>query len=342
MLSCRHTRRLHSVPRDARALPARTVQSLRIPLVAMSEPTQPPRRVPGRVPGAPRNHIASHVETEKKKAPVFVIAAVVVILAVAGYFLLHDPNKAGRELGQKLNNPEAHSIPSGKGQVGSVTLPDETVAKLGSESSVKIPVQFNQTVHGVSVLGTAMFTVKPISGKDAMPFRARARNVDVSSMGGSFAMRAYDNEDKDVMVVAREGALTVNPDNKEADTQQLAVGNGIAIDKDGKTRPLTKEETDQAFSWADGNLTLINAPLSKAVMMMDRWYSTVVRMEKGIDSKPVTAVIPLESSKKALDAISTAASVHTVFHGDSLYLADGAPPAVPVGKAAPAKKKKGK
>lgn len=287
------------------------------------------------MPGAARN-VASHVETEKKKTPMAVIGVVVVILAVGGYFLLHDPNKAGRELGQKLNNPEAHSIPSGKGQQGAVTLGDSTVVKLGSESSIKIPVQYNQTVHGVSLIGTGLFTVKPITGEKAMPYRVRARNVDVISNGGSFALRSYDKEDADVKVMARDGNLSVNPNNESADVQPLAAGSGVSIDKDGKVRPLTKDEIDQAFGWADGTITVANMPLSQVATLMDRWYSTVVRLEKGVESKPVTAQIPLASSKQALDAVSTAAGVHTVFHGDSLYFADGAPPAE---KAAPAKKK---
>jgi ferric-dicitrate binding protein FerR (iron transport regulator) len=306
----------------------------------MSDPN-PPRRVPGRTPGAARSGAGAHVQTEKRKTPFAIIGVVVVVLAVGGYFLLNDPAKAERDLGQQLGNPEAHSIPAAKGQVGSVTLVDETIVKLGSESSVKVPASMDVKVRGVSLIGTAMFTVKPVTSDTAKPFRVRVRNVDVISKGGSFAIRAYDNEEKDVEVIAREGNLQINPNNKKAELQTLAVGpTGIAIDADGKVTPMTKEATDQAFSWVDGNVTVANVPLIGMKKIMDRWYNTnFFIVDKSLETRPVTATLPLESSKMALDAIGNAAKVHIAFRGDTMTLADGAPPAEKPAAAAKGGKK---
>ena len=268
--------------------------------------------------------------------PYIGIAAVVVIGIVA--FLFNDPNKAERNFGKAVENPEGRSNSSSRGQRGGFKLPDSTAVKMGAESSVRIPPNYIKENRGVGVIGTAQFTALPIGmGEGALPFRVRARKVGISSNGGTFIVTAYP-EDKEVFVKAVDNPLTIHANTDEKTETQLAVGPGIAVDATGKTRVLTQAESDGAFSWVDGNFTANAMPLGQTIpLVLQRWYNTNAQTgDKSLDTRPVTAKMTLESSKQALEMINASTTTHIEFRGDTLTLVDGA------GKAAapaPAKKK---
>lgn len=274
--------------------------------------------------------------TAEKKAPwaVIGIAAVVVIGIVA--FLFNDPNKDERNFGKAIENPDGRSNSSARGQRGAFTLPDSTNVKIGPETTIRIPPNYNTQVRGVGVIGAAHLTTRPGTGEKPLPFRVRSRNVGIVSTGGSFMVTAFP-EGKEVYVKAVENGLTIHPKADDKAEQQLAVGPGIAISDSGTVRPLTQPESDVAFSWADGNLNVANMPLDQTLpLVLQRWYNTNVSLgDKALGSRPVTATMSLEGSKGALDAINAATSTHIEFKGDTLTLMDGAAPAA----KAPAKKK---
>ncbi|MEP6766480.1 MAG: FecR domain-containing protein, partial [Gemmatimonadaceae bacterium] len=232
-----------------------------------------------------------------------------------------------RDFGKSVESADARAQSSARGQRGALTLADSTNVKLGPETTVKIPPGFNSQVHGLLVLGTVSLSIKPITGEKALAFRVRAKKVSVASKGGTLLVRAYE-DDPTVYVMAKEGDVTVRPNVDEKETKPLTAGQAMSIDAKGATKMLSAEETAGAFSWVDGNYTLNAVPLSGVLPVLQRWYNTQVTIDdKSLASRPVTAVLKLDSSKEALDAIGMAAKVHIQYRGDTLTLADGAPTA---------------
>ena len=276
--------------------------------------------------------------TAEKKAPwaVIGIAAVVVVGIIA--FLLNDPNKDERNFGKAIESLDGRSNSSARGQRGAFTLPDSTNVKIGPESSIRIPPNYNTQVRGVGVVGAAHITTRAGTGEKPLPFRVRSRNVGIMSTGGAFMVSAYP-ESKEVFVKALANGLTIHPKADDKAEQALAVGPGIAITDAGVVRTLTQPESDAAFSWTDGTLNVAAMPLDQTIpLVLQRWYNTNAALgDKALGSRPVTATMSLEGSKGALDAINAAASTHIEFRGDTLTLVDGAAAANP---PAPAKKKK--
>lgn len=277
--------------------------------------------------------------TAEKKTPWAVIGIAGVVLVGVIAFLFNDPNKDERNFGKAIENPDGRSNSSARGQRGAFTLPDSTAVKIGPETTIRIPPNYNTQVRGVGVIGAAHITTKPGAGEKPLPFRVRSRNVGVESKGGVFMVTAFP-EGKEIFVKAVENGLTIHPKADEKETQELAVGPGIAISDSGTVRPLSQPESDVAFAWSDGNFNIAAMPLDQTIpLVLQRWYNTNVAIgDKSIASRPVTATMKLESSKGALDAIAAAAGVHMEFRGDTLTLVDGAAPAKPE----PAAKKKGK
>ncbi|GEM_PF-2446054 len=280
--------------------------------------------------GPRRNATAAKVAgvDDGKKTPWIAlgIAGIAVVAVVA--FLFSDPNKGERDFGKLLGSEESRKVPTARGQRGQTKLPDSSTVRLAPETMLTIPPK---GVRGAGIEGSAHFVVQP----DSSAFRVRVRKVGVELKSGTLAVSSFP-EDKEVFVKAIDGSLTVHPNVEAKETAELAAGPGMAINEAGVTRMLTQPESDAAFAWIDGNYSLTAVPLVGTLPVLQRWYNTPVALaDKSLESRPVTAVLKLDSSKDALDMIQAAASVHIVFKGDTLTLADGAPPAPP-----PAKKKK--
>ncbi|MEO7997929.1 MAG: FecR domain-containing protein [Gemmatimonadaceae bacterium] len=289
--------------------------------------------------GAARHGAASRVAgaTAEKKTPWAVIGIAGVVLVGVIAFLFNDPNKEERNFGKAIESADGRSNSSARGQRGAFTLPDSTNVKIGPESSIRIPPNYNTQVRGVGVVGAAQITTRPGTGEKPLPFRVRTRNVGIMSTGGVFMVSAYP-EGKEVFVKAVENGLTIHPKADDKAEQQLAVGAGIAISDSGTVRPLSQPESDGAFAWAGGNLNIAAMPLEQTIpLILQRWYNTNAALgDKALGSRPVTATMSLEGSKGALDAINASAGTHIEFRHDTLTLVDGAVAAKP---AAPAKKK---
>jgi ferric-dicitrate binding protein FerR (iron transport regulator) len=263
---------------------------------------------------------------DRKKTPwvALGIAGVAVVGVLA--FLMNDPNKGEREFGKALDSEESRKVPTARGQRAGTTLADSSVVvRLGPETMLTIPPKGHR---GAGVEGTAHFVVSP----DSNSFRVRLRKVGVEAKGGTLAVTSFP-EDKEVFVKAIDGPLTIHPNVDSKETVELAVGPGMAVAEGGVTRMLTQPESDALFAWIDGNFALNAVPLVSTIPIMQRWYNTPVALaDKSLEARPVTAVLKLDSSKDALDLIQAAASVHITFKGDTLTLADGAPPAAPAAK----------
>lgn len=287
-----------------------------------------------------RHGAASHIAgaTAEKKTPWLVIGFAAVVVIALVMFLFNDPNKDLRNFGKSLESADGRSNASSRGQRGGFTLPDSTAVKMGAESSIRIPPNYLTQNRGVGVVGTAMFTARPPEGDIALPFRVRVRKVDAASNGGSFVVSAFP-EDAEVFIKAIDNPVTVHANTDKKESVELAAGPGMAVDSTGKTRTLSQAESEHAFSWVDGNMTVNAMPLAQTIpLVMQRWYNTNAAIgDKSLESRPVTATMSLESSGEALDSIGKAASVHIEFRGDTLTLVDGAPP---VKAVKPAGKKK--
>ena len=279
-------------------------------------------------PRAGRSGAGAKIDTvTTRKAPIIPIVVGAVVVVAVGAFLLNDPNKEERDFGKSIESADVRAQGSARGQRGSFTLPDSTSVKLGPETQLKVPPGFNAQVHGLTVTGAIQLTIKPITAEKALAFRVRARKVSIVSKGGVLLVRDYD-DDKAVYVMAKDGPLTIRPSVDEKATVPLATGQSMSIANDGTTKMLSADEAAGAFSWVDGTYTLTAVPLSGVLPVLQRWFNTQATIpDKSLATRPVTAVLKLDSSKEALEAIGMAANVHIAYRGDTLTLADGAPSA---------------
>jgi ferric-dicitrate binding protein FerR (iron transport regulator) len=249
--------------------------------------------------------VAEHINTVTKrgswKTPA-IIVTVATITALAGAAWFSERSRA-EVLTQMLGSADAQLLDARAGQIGSVTLNDKSVARIGPESRLTVVKGFGGEYRTLRVTGTASFAVAP---GGALPFDARLGEVAVTAMGGGFTVRDY----------SEEGLRMVRVDSGEAtvivggQSTALKAGEALAIDRAGVTSTPDAALVAQELAWTTSRLVLNNQPLKGVIQSLWRWYGMDVAV---LDSTkletPISIDVELGSTQDAISAIETAAAL---------------------------------
>ena len=267
---------------------------------------------------AKKHHAAAHVQTVGKKGSWIIPAALVVVAVVAIVFGQRWMQSRGADMAvtRALESNDARTVTSNRGQRGAVTLGDETKAKLGSDSQLKVPKEFGSTFRTVELTGTAHFEV---AKDNPMPFTVRVGNMDVVATGTVFTVRAYP-EDSTTTVMVSEGSVDVRVRDTK-DNHTVSAGDAFRIKSDGSLAPLEGSARDVSFAWARDSLVFENARLDAVVPQLQRWFDMKVGIaDPALYDRRVTTRFSLESSAGALAAVANAAGLTTGFGEDDITL----------------------
>lgn len=249
--------------------------------------------------------VAEHINTVTKrgnwKTPA-IIMTVVTIIALAGATWFTKRSRA-EVITQMLGSADAQLLDARAGQIGSVTLGDQTVARIGPESRLTIVKGFGGEYRTLRVNGTASFAV---AAGGEQPFDARLGEVAVTANGGAFTVRDYAEENiRMVRVDSGEAVVTVG-----GQSTTLKAGEAMVIDRAGKISTPDASLVAQELSWTSTRLVLNNQPLKDVVQALWRWYGMDVAV---LDSTkldtPISLDVELGSTQDAISAIETAADL---------------------------------
>lgn len=290
----------------------------------------------GAVKEASKHHAAQHVQKVGSgggwKKPLILI---VVLGSVIGLGL-RWVNKSSVEIAvnKALAAEDARTLSSQRGQRGTVDLSDGSKAKIGSDSKLKLPVEFGGTMRTLLLTGTASFTV---AAGQPLPFTVRAGNTVITATGTKFTVRAFE-EDSSVVVGVEEGSVSVKVKDKD-ESATVEAGKAVRVSKEGAISQLDGAAGASALSWVRDTLEFVNQPVSFVLPELIRWFDLKASLaDPSLGTRPVTFKIGLQSSGDALKSMATAANLAIGFDkDDKVVLSDaGAAP------AKPAPKKKGK
>ena len=195
---------------------------------------------------AKKHHAAAHVQTVGRKGSWIIPTALVVVAVVAIVFGQRWMQSRGVDMAvtRALESNDARSITSNRGQRGAVTLGDETKAKLGSDSKLKVPKEFGSTFRTLELTGTAHFEV---AKDNPMPFTVRVGNMDIIATGTVFTVRAYP-EDSTTTVMVSEGGVNVRV-RETSDNHAVNAGEAVRVKPDGSLAQLEGSARDVTFAW---------------------------------------------------------------------------------------------
>ena len=263
---------------------------------------------------AKKHHAAEHVQAVGRERAWRLPAALVVVAIVAIVAAQRWAQARGSDMvaTRALESTEARNIVSQRGQRGAVTLGDDSRAKLGSESKLRLPKEFGTTLRTLQLTGTARFEVA--SGKP-MPFTVRAGNMDITAVGTAFAVRAFP-EDSGMSVLVDEGSVKVRVRDTR-DDHTVSSGEAVRIGRDGNLSPLVGGARDALFAWTRDSLVFENVRLADVVPQLVRWFDLNVSVaDAAVGEKRVSVRLGLQSSGAALEAVAKAAGVTTGFGKD--------------------------
>jgi ferric-dicitrate binding protein FerR (iron transport regulator) len=269
-----------------------------------------------------RSHeVAEHINTVTQRAAwktPAIIAIVATVVAIAGAMWFSQRSRA-EVVNQLLGSADAQTIVTRAGQLGSATLADNSVARLGPETRVVVVPRFGSDYRTLSIAGTAVFTV---AGGGSHPFEARLGDVSVRSEGGVFTVRDF-GEESHRLIRADSGSLTVILPRGE---RTLAAGEALHVDRNGEAGVPPEDDAAQGFAWTAGTLVLRDVSVTDAAQALWRWYGMDITVtDSAAGTRVLSLDVPLESSQGAIAAIENAGQVRFVWVDGKMTFQPGRP-----------------
>ena len=260
------------------------------------------------------HHMADIVKPRSIKLPL-VIGGVIAAAILGGLYWV-EGNSAEAGVSAALASPDARTVTSGAGQIGSTTLRDGSVAKVGPDTKLTISPSYGTNLRAVKLEGAASFQVR--QGLEE-PFAVKVRDVTIFATGTAFDVTAFQR-DAHVVVRVREGSVAVHADG---DPRTVSAGQAVAVDGDGTVTDASGAALAQAVSWVDGKFSVADRPLREVLPLLTRWYRVELQVrDSALLSRPVTGTATLDSSMAAIREIERSAGLKFDYEGKTMVLRD--------------------
>ncbi|TRX59229.1 DUF4974 domain-containing protein [Fulvivirga sp. M361] len=226
------------------------------------------------------------------------VAISLIFVSIACLYLTFDkdPEKFGSEA---FIFSESKNTQWGQKKV--VKLPDGTVVKLNSGTSIKYPQNFQVDKRQVELSGEAFFDV---AHDETRPFVINAGDIAVKVLGTSFNVRSYSEESEiDVMVMTGK-VRVIKSETDESVTllpDQMATYFPLSKTLERKSIP----DKDAVFGWIDGNLVFRDQDFQTVIRTLSRWYGVQFRVSDDLFlTKKITANFSNASLKEVMKILS--------------------------------------
>jgi len=254
-------------------------------------------------------HVAEMAKKRSWKVPIaiFVVAAA---LVAGGIYYVDRLGDEGAVTGA-LAAPDARTHVAATAQLAIVGLDDGTKVTLTPESRLIVPKRFGvEKMRAVRLDGEAAFTVPPAQ---RAPFEIRAGNAKITVTGTVLIVRAFPSESA-VVVVLKDGTANV----KVGDSTRAVKAAQALYVKNNTMREPTAAELEEATSWNDKTLTIVNRQLRDVLPQIKRWYGLDIKvLDRPLLDRPVTMQASLDSPREAIHAVETAANVKFGYEGEA-------------------------
>ena len=153
------------------------------------------------------------------------------------------------------------------GQKSKITLPDNSVIFLNSESRVSYQKGFSDSIRHVVLDGEAYFDVEPNQDR---PFVVETGGISTQALGTSFNIRNYPEENS-ISVSLLTGKVKVT-DNQAASEVFLEPFEYVAFDKGSRALKMKQMQEDVHSIWKDGIITFKGNSFNHVITTLERSY----------------------------------------------------------------------
>jgi transmembrane sensor len=211
---------------------------------------------------------------------------------------------------------EAHTYATGVGQRDSVRLADGSQVILGPQSRLEVPGDFGRATRTVALTGDGYFDVVHDAAK---PFRVRANDALIEDIGTTFTVESDAGGKTSVAVTS--GSVRLGAASPGAAPVVLEAGDRGSVDATGQARAQRNAVREEDTSWVRGRLSFRDAPLSRVIAEMERWYGVRIRVaDSSLASRHITTSFAGESVDEALRILGLTMGASNERRGDSVVV----------------------
>jgi len=291
-----------------------------------------------------RNYDDFQVPQRNGRSKKWLISASVIATSLIIVLLLKNSVITSETKNGMANLSQVTTKPGSKTQI---RLPDGSVVRLNSSSSLTYDKNFGKNIREVSLTGEAFFDVEKDSSH---PFIIHTNAIDIKVLGTAFNVKSYPG-DANIETSLLRGKVEVTLKNRSNEkiylnpNEKLVVANDNAFvsrtpanepDKgDGKkaisstptyaVRPLTYYPVDSAVietSWVDNRLIFQeNETFHDVALKMERWYGVKIHFadEEVARMRPFGSFTN-ETIDQALDALRESFGFHYKISGNEITI----------------------
>jgi transmembrane sensor len=184
--------------------------------------------------------------------------------------------------------------------------------KIDMNTSTKILVASEGSGRQVVLAqGEALFHV---AQDPAHPFMVTVGDRDVRDVGTVFNILRNEGV---ITVVVAEGKVAVSPHDRtqNIDEIRLAQGDQLVHSEENGTTTVEHVDIARALAWRDGYLIYDNAPLSKVVRDLNRYFPSHVILENNaVATRHFSGVLRMDNENAVLERISQFLPVSVQYH----------------------------
>ena len=193
-------------------------------------------------------------------------------------------------------NGEPTEIVVPPGQVAEVGLPDGSHVWINSDTRLSFSKTFNGEKRKVLLSGEAYFKVR----KDKKPFVVTTRFGDITVLGTSFNVHAYDDSKFQATLV--NGSIRYTNNAKK--NIVLLPGQQLSFSQ-GDSMLVRAVKTNRYTSWKDGVIIFKKEPLKEVVRKLERHFDVKIILEDNtLEDICFTGNIKNESLPDVLELIN--------------------------------------
>ena len=250
--------------------------------------------------------LAERIDREENKKsyfwPVRIAASVAAVLILIGGYVLWDNSRP-------VIMKTAYAA---YGKILQVQLPDSSKVWLNAGTTIAYPEDFKGSTRTVSIKnGDAFFDVIHDAHK---PFVVKTRNTEVTVLGTSFEVSAYEQE-KDAKIVVSTGKVGLQLNNHKQPATFLTPGEQAIISNSDQAVRVTKLALSDIAVWRQQKLIFEDQPLEEVLQSLERKYNVQIRID---NKKLLTEKVSMRLNNQPLTDVLTAISFANHFNYEKI------------------------
>ena len=224
---------------------------------------------------------------------------------------------------QLQSDPVSHQYRSALGERRTIDLPDGSLARLNTNSSIVVTYSEGQRQIDLQK-GEAWFQVRPNKQR---PFHVDAGATRVTAVGTAF--NVYLNNSRSTDVTVTEGVVRVSElgqtGNRAPATELLHVNQRLIAGIDGWELSSSDDIANQ-LAWQRGELVAEEMPLPELVAQLERYQQTrIIIADPNVARLTVSGVLQLDQPEASLRAIAVSLGLQVTPLSDTSVLLLKAP-----------------